>query len=370
MTAGTPAHGDRPAWLGYAVGGLLGLALAWPALRVGPVLVVPLAVALVLLARQLGAAPALRLAGQPKPRRLPKPQPALPPIALSEDEPKPLAVDPKPQPPRAAGARDAAAAEPLDMVALPGGRFWMGSDKAQDPNAYDDELPRHLVRLDPFLIARTAVTRGLWRRVMADRRAGDWRRPEPKAWRRNDDALPANYVDWFNAVAFCNALSVVAGRRPYYRVDGDDWTPDPDPAAAEGYRLPTEAEWEYACRGDTETPWFWGDQVDGADAHAWYRGNGRGVQPVAGKAPNSFGLYDMAGNCWEWCWDRYGPYSAGQAENPMGVDSGRPRVLRGGSFGNEPRNLRSADRNRYGPELRDQRIGFRCARSVRRGSTT
>jgi len=370
MTAGAPEHGGRPVWLGYAVGGLLGLALAWLALRLGPVLVVPLAVALLLLARQLGAAPALRLAGQPKPRRLPKPQPALAPIPLDEDEPKPLAAVPEPQPPPAAGARDAAAAEPLDMVALPGGHFWMGSDKALDPGAYDDELPRHRVWLDPFLIARTPVTRGLWRRVMADRRAGDWRRPEPKAWRGNDEALPANHVSWRDAVAFCNALSVVAGRRPFYRADGDDWIPDPDPAAAKGYRLPTEAEWEYACRGDTKTPWFWGDQADGTDAHAWYGDYRQGVQPVAGKAPNPFGLYDMAGNCWEWCWDRYGPYSAEQAENPMGSDSGRPRVLRGGSFVVAPWVLRSARRHWADPEFRHQFIGFRCARSVRRSSTT
>jgi formylglycine-generating enzyme required for sulfatase activity len=198
--------------------------------------------------------------------------------------------------------------------------------------------------------------------------AGDWGRPVPEQWQDGDDALPATQISWFDALAFCNALSLISGRRPFYRQAGGHWSPDPDPAARTGYRLPTEAEWEYACRGGTDSIWFWGDDPGRADAHAWYRNNTRNrKQAVATKLPNPFGLHDLAGNCWEWCWDWYASEWPEASADPTGPATGTARVLRGGSFVNLPEGLRSAARFRIAPEGRGRDAGFRCARSAAPG---
>jgi len=259
--------------------------------------------------------------------------------------------------------------ELLDMVPIPGGRFWMGSDPKADPEAGSDEQPRHRVTVSPFLMARAPVTRGQWRQVMAETAAGEWRRPVPREWGTGDDALPATDVSWHDAVAFCNALSAMSGRRPYYRPQGEDWLPDPDRDADRGYRLPTETEWEYACRAGNETRWLWGDDPSGADAYAWYSGNsGNRLHPVGAKAANAFGLHDMAGNCYEWCWDWYGGYGSEAVTDPAGPAGGRRRVLRGGAFLVGPQFLRSAFRLWFGPMVRRLDIGFRCVRSGAPGS--
>jgi putative addiction module component (TIGR02574 family) len=208
----------------------------------------------------------------------------------------PPAAPPRPVEPAAAAAvaGPVAADEPepspesaplLPLVALPG-EFWVGSDKALDPAAYDDELPRHRVRVGPFSISSVPVTRGLWRQVMAGA-PESWRRRVPSAWRDGDDDLPATRVAWPDALACCNALSQAEGLRPcYYRQAGDDWHWDRD---ADAYRLPTEAEWEYACRASTETRWHSGDDAAGADAHAWYAGSsGHRLHLVGDEQPNAF----------------------------------------------------------------------------------
>ena len=249
----------------------------------------------------------------------------------------------------------------IEMVPLAGGVFRMGSDK---PNDLDNELPQRQVRLRPFLIARTPVTRDLWRQVMAAAPA-PWQRPVPSEWLAGDDDLPATHLNWFTAVAFCNALSVRSRLRPCYQSSGEDWTCDWE---ADGYRLPTEAEWEFACRGGKETRWFWGAEEDGAATHAWYsRNSGNRLHPVGGRAANPIGLHDMAGNCWEWCWDWYAErYDAAQTDDPRGPGKGRVRVVRGGSFADEPRDLRSADRAWDVPLLPFGDLGFRCVRSAPR----
>jgi len=251
------------------------------------------------------------------------------------------------------------------MVELPGGEFWMGSDKSLDPDAYENELPRRRVRVSPFAIGVTPVTRGQWRRVMAQARP-PWARSVPREWVDGGDDLPATHVSWFDCLAFCNALSVLSGRSPCYQEAGGDWTCD---WTADGYRLPTEAEWEYACRAGTETRWFWGDDARDFGDYASDSGNsGYALQPVRAKKSNAFLLHDMAGNCWEWCWDRYGQYDEGRLEHPHGPGYGstRARVLRGGPFDAEPRDLRSARRHGNEPWIRFDNIGFRCVRSVRR----
>jgi len=348
-----------PAWLGLALGGLLGLALAWGAVGIGPWAAVLLVIGLAAMAVGLGAR--LRLAADGLPaRRTPTAPPELPALP-----PLPTGTPPGPaEPPAVTRPTVVQARDPdpmIQLVPLAGGAFWMGSDKRRDPSAYDDELPRRQVRLRPFLIARTPVTRGLWRRVMAAA-PRPWQRPVPAEWSAGDDALPATHLDWFAALAFCNALSVRSDLPPCYQGSGEDWTCD---WQADGYRLPTEAEWEFACRGGTETRWFWGDEEGGAKAHAWYRANsGFRLHPVGEKGANPFGLHDMAGNCWEWCWDWYAQrYDADQTDDPRGPGEGRWRVVRGGSFDLEPWDLRSADRAWDEPWDRFEYLGFRCVRS-------
>ncbi len=169
----------------------------------------------------------------------------------------------------------------------------MGSPE-EDDQAYSDEKPQHAVTVSDFLIARYPVTRKHYRQVTRQR-ASEWR------WYDVIPRLPANHVSWFDAVAFCNALSEQQGFRPCYVMEGEQVTWD---QTADGYRLPTEAEWEYAARAGTGTRWFCGDEPTALGRYAWYAENSwRRLHPVGKKMPNPWGLYDIAGNVYEWCWD-------------------------------------------------------------------
>jgi formylglycine-generating enzyme required for sulfatase activity len=247
-------------------------------------------------------------------------------------------------------------AEPLEMVAIPGGTFVMGSAE-DDAQADSKEHPQHRVTVSDFLMARYPVTRKQYREVTGQRLQW-WR------WYDLHPRLPANYVGWFEAVQFCNALSAQQGLQPCYIIDREQVIWDEE---ADGYRLPTEAEWEYAVRADTTTRWFCGDETTALGDYAWYGENAGGrVRPVGQKKPNPWGLYDMAGNVWEWCWDWYGPYAAEAVPDPIGPDTGAFRVLRGGAYWVVARNLRSALRDRNVPEDRRGGIGFRVVRRPRR----
>ena len=164
--------------------------------------------------------------------------------------------------------------------------------------------------------------------------------------------MPAATVSWWDAVRFCNALSCRAGFTPAYvlhedAVDGIEWV-----ATADGYRLPTEAEWEYACRAGTTGP-----RYGPLDDIAWYRGNSQErIHEVGGRRPNAWGLYDMLGNVWDWCWDVY------DREVYAGY-----RVLRGGGWFVEQWSCRASVRRRSHPSLRIDDVGFRLARSVGSG---
>ena len=161
---------------------------------------------------------------------------------------------------------------------------------------------------------------------------------------------------------YCNRLSEKDGLGACYQVqDGEvEWD-----RSADGYRLPTEAEWEYACRAGTSSRWSFGDDEAELDRHAWYSTNSdREPHPVGEKEPNSWQIYDMHGNVYEWCWDWLGDYPEDPQDDPTGLLRGSSnRVLRGGSFLFTPWGLRSAFRGRFGPEDRDWDVGFRCVRS-------
>ncbi|MEV4258325.1 formylglycine-generating enzyme family protein [Spirillospora sp. NPDC049652] len=189
------------------------------------------------------------------------------------------------------------------------------------------------VEVAAFQIAALPVTQELYARVTGSR---------PSA--ASGDLLPVENVSWWDAVAFCNALSEQDGLQPAYRVDGDDVAWD---ASAGGYRLPTEAEWEYACRAGTTGPHY-----APLDDIAWYRENsGDRPHEVGTRLPNAWGLHDMLGNVWNWCWDLYDPEVYGAY-----------RVLRGGGWFDEHWSCRASARRRSHPTYRVDDVGFRLAR--------
>lgn len=242
----------------------------------------------------------------------------------------------------------------VDLVPILGGTFRMGSPESEE-GRYTSEGPVHEVRLSPFECMRLPVTRRLYRQITGT----DLGSPEGDA-----DDWPVTNVSWLDAVAFCNLLSEREGLSPCYRIEGDDgvWQ-----HAANGYRLLTEAEWEYACRAGSTTRWSFGDDEEVLGEHAWFEENSSNQpQPAGQKRPNAWGLYDMHGNVFEWCWDRFGPYAEAVMTDPTGPSEGHERVLRGGAFGDSPRVMRSAFRLRNLPEYRFRGFGFRCARGPRR----
>ncbi|MEU6000030.1 SUMF1/EgtB/PvdO family nonheme iron enzyme [Streptomyces sp. NPDC047197] len=163
------------------------------------------------------------------------------------------------------------------------------------------------------------------------------------------DRLPVEGVSWLDAVRFCNALSLREGLTPAYLLGSDEdaeWD-----ESADGFRLPTEAEWEYACRAGTDAA-----RYGPLDEIAWHGGNGSGrIHEVGGKQPNAWGLHDMLGNVWEWCWDLYDPEVYGTY-----------RVLRGGGWFDEHWSCRASVRRRSHPTFRIDDVGFRVARTPAR----
>ncbi|MCL2805461.1 MAG: SUMF1/EgtB/PvdO family nonheme iron enzyme [Treponema sp.] len=235
---------------------------------------------------------------------------------------------------------------PDNMVRINGGTFTMGSP-ANEPGRYDDEIQRQ-VTVNSFYMGKYQVTQKEYQEVMGT---------NPSHFK--GDNLPVETVSWFNAVEYCNKLSQREGLTPAYTVNGENVTWNIN---ANGYRLPTEAEWEYACRAGTTTAYNTGANI--SDSTGWYRDNSNSrTHPVGHKRANAWGLFDMHGNVWEWCWDWYGTYPSGAQNNPTGAVSGSYRVLRGGSWYDSATNTRSAYRlNYYFPYSRGDFLGFRLVR--------
>ena len=217
------------------------------------------------------------------------------------------------------------------MVAVEGGTFTMGATAEQGSDAYDSEKPAHQVTLSSYCIGETEVTQALWQTVMGTNPsyfAGDLNRP-------------VEQVSWNDCQTFINKLNELTGKT---------------------FRLPTEAEWEYAARGGKRSQGYKYAGSNDINEVAWYWDNSSdGTKPVATKAPNELGLYDMSGNVWEWVQDWYGSYSSESQSNPTGPASGSYRVRRGGSWGSGAGYCRVSLRGRDYPSSTDDRLGMRLA---------
>lgn len=245
----------------------------------------------------------------------------------------------------------------MKFVLIPPGEFDIGSTEEEiekllaearaenPPDWYIDrsptEAPKHRVRITKaFYLGMTEVTQAQYKRVMG---------ANPSNF-NGDATRPVEKVSWNDAVLFCEKLGEVSGEQE-----------------VRAYRLPTAAEWEYACRAGTTTRWYGTDDEAALREQAWFTANSGGTtHPVGQKLPNAWGLYDMHGNVWEWCNDWYDNtyYANSPPEDPAGPTSGLSRVLRGGGWYSIARSCRSADRIWGAPDARDIEIGFRLAFSL------
>ncbi len=234
-------------------------------------------------------------------------------------------------------AREEAArkADPFanDMVYVQGGTFTMGATSEQGSEYDSDERPTHQVTVSSFYISKYEVTQKQWVEIMGS---------NPSYFK--GDNLPVERVSWNDVQEFIQKLNAKTGKN---------------------YRLPTEAEWEYAARGGNKSKGYKYSGSNNIGEVAWYYGNsGSTTHPVGRKEKNELGLFDMSGNVWEWCSDWYGIYGSGSQTNPKGPTSGSFRVLRGGSWFINARYCRVSSRDGYGPDGRDGNCGFRLARSL------
>jgi formylglycine-generating enzyme required for sulfatase activity len=225
----------------------------------------------------------------------------------------------------------------MEMIRVPAGKFLMGSPDSEEDR--DTDEVQHQVSVSSFYMGKYEVTQAQWRAVARLPKVKIDLNPDPSY--SKGDNLPVERVGSEEAIEFCDRLSKASGKT---------------------YRLPTEAEWEYACRAMTTGP-----QAGNLDSVAWYRNNSlHKTHPVGTKQPNGFGLYDMIGNVSEWCMDWHSRvyYGHSPSVDPKGpVTSSGYRVIRGGSYRDLGEYVRAASRRGQGPEVRDDRYGFRLART-------
>ncbi len=262
------------------------------------------------------------------------------------------------------------------FVRIPGGSFMMGTPKCEDTRITVG-YPQHSVTVNAFYIGKCEVTQAEWKAVMGN---------NPSCFQ--GEMLPVECVSWYDALVYCNKRSIKEGLKPSYSIDGrtnpvlwgevptiidSTWDAVICDFTANGYRLPTEAEWEYACRAGTTTPFNTGDNITTSQAnydgnHPYYGnviGESRGkTMQVGSFEPNGYGLFDMHGNVWEWCWDWQVDYTIDSQTNPIGPDSGTGRVLRGGFFMAHAECLRSDFRISIDPHDGLDSTGFRLVVSA------
>ncbi|MBQ7443103.1 MAG: SUMF1/EgtB/PvdO family nonheme iron enzyme [Bacteroidaceae bacterium] len=216
------------------------------------------------------------------------------------------------------------------MIRVEGGTFTMGATSEQGYDAEGDEKPAHQVTLSSYYIGETEVTQALWEAVMGS---------NPSYFKGGN--RPVEQVSWDDCRTFISRLNSATGRN---------------------FRLPTEAEWEYAARGGKRSQGYKYSGSNTLDNVAWYDDNSGGeTHPVKTKSPNELGLYDMSGNIWEWCYDWKGSYSSSSQTNPTGRSSGSGRVNRGGGWFNDAGDCRVSPRSLDAPGYRGSYLGFRLA---------
>ncbi|KYC37473.1 hypothetical protein WA1_42920 [Scytonema hofmannii PCC 7110] len=239
----------------------------------------------------------------------------------------------------------------LEMVYIPEGTFLMGSPETEEGHM-ERESPQHEVTLQPFFMGKYPITQAQWRAIAALPQVNRELDPDPSEFKGSD--RPVESVSWYEAVEFCDRLSIYSKRN---------------------YRLPSEAEWEYACRAGTTTPFHFGETITpelaNYDGNFTYGSGSKGedrerTTPVGSfKVANAFGLFDMHGNVWEWCadnWHEKYENTPLDNANSSNIDNDN-RLLRGGSWVNNPRNCRSAYRNDALPDYRIDFTGFRVVLS-------
>ena len=226
---------------------------------------------------------------------------------------------------------------PFNMVYVKGGTFTMGATTEQGTDAYSNESPTHTVEVSSFMMSDIEVTQGLWKAVMGT---------NPSAV-TGDLNRPVERVSWAAALEFIARLNERTGKN---------------------YRLPTEAEWEYAARGGVKSQGYKYAGSNTIDDVAWYSGNATNTHVVRTKAPNELGIYDMSGNVMEWCQDNYGTYSAESQNNPTGPSTATTRVRRGGGFSSSARNCRVSYRSNLAPSSSSTIMGLRLVRDIKGAS--
>jgi formylglycine-generating enzyme required for sulfatase activity len=268
------------------------------------------------------------------------------------------------------------ACAPPGFVFIPPGSFTMGAPWAESqkvPSALDEQPPHPITISRGFFLLSSEVTQGKWSDVMGT---------NPSQNAACGFSCPVENVSFWDALAFANALSASTGSPACYDLDACTGVPGVDftcpdtisfDLACHGYRLPTEAEWEYAARAGLATPFYNGESFlsdtgpdSGCDDIAWYAGNTSGTMPVGEKLKSPWGLYDTSGNVYEWVWDRYGAgyYKSAPTIDPQGPAKGASRGMRGGSYLEGCDSQRSANRDVMAPDQRGPMLGFRVARGL------
>ncbi len=235
----------------------------------------------------------------------------------------------------------------MRLVPIRAGTFQMGSPPGE-PGRGRDERQHEVMISGNYHMGAHEVTQSQFAKIMEGDNPSFFQGMAMKKWFEKDTPTldyPVESVTWFDAVKFCQRLSDIPAEKMAGRV----------------YRLPTEAEWEYACRAGTTSRFFFGEDEGDLRFYAWFRPNaGQRTHPVGQKRPNSWGLHDMYGNVWEWCSDWYEPeYPSGAVKDPKGPDRGSLKVIRGGDWGDEPPYCRSAERDSIQPGHTGNDRGFR-----------